>query len=121
VLGGGAAGAAMLDVTHAVVVAPSALSATEQRAATMLIEEVEKRTGVRWERSQAWPEAPATVIALGPASALDAVAGKFAGEMRQGQAVTAAEGFRLVVKTNQGAPATLVLGNGSRGKASSSS
>jgi hypothetical protein len=115
VLGGGAACAAMLDVTHAVVVAPSRLSATEQRAATMLIEEVERRTGVRWERSQAWPEAPATVIALGAVSALDAVAGKFAGEMRQGHAVTGAEGFRLVVKTNQGAPAALVLGDGSRG------
>jgi len=115
VLGSGAACAAMLDVTHAVVVAPSGLSATEQRAATMLIEEVEKRTGVRWERSQAWPEAPATVIALGPAAALDAVAGKFASEMRQGQAVTGAEGFRLIVKTNQGAPAALVLGDSSRG------
>ncbi len=36
------------DLTKAVVVAPKDLSPREQKAVTMLVDEVEKRTGVRW-------------------------------------------------------------------------
>lgn len=115
VLAASATGAAMLDFTRATVVAPASLSRVEQQAATMLIEEVEKRTGIRWERVQAWPTAPATVIALGPVSALESVAGRFAGELRPGPTAATAEGFRLLVKPQPGAPAALVLGNDSRG------
>lgn len=48
------------DLTKAVVVAPKSLSPREQKAVTMLVEEVEKRSGVRWEvvpgkpASEAW-------------------------------------------------------------------
>ena len=51
--------AAALDLTNATVVSPPALSAPEAKAVTLLIEEVEKRSGIRWETSPA--AAPATV------------------------------------------------------------
>jgi hypothetical protein len=41
--------AAALDLTNATVVTPPALSAQEAKAVTLLIDEVEKRSGVRWE------------------------------------------------------------------------
>lgn len=105
----------MLDVTHAVLVVPPGLSPVEERAATMLIEEVEKRTGLRWERTNAWPGTERVAIALGLASASDAVAGKFGVEMRQARPIDGAEGFRMAVKTGRGAPGVLVLGNTPRG------
>ena len=51
--------AAALDLTNATVVSPPALSAPEAKAVTLLIEEVEKRSGIRWETSPA--AAPATI------------------------------------------------------------
>ncbi len=44
-----------IDLTGAVVVAPADLSGPENKAAQMLIEEVEKRTQVRWRRVNALP------------------------------------------------------------------
>ena len=42
---------ATIDLTHAVVVVPPDLSGPEGKAVTMLVEEVEKRAGVRWDRT----------------------------------------------------------------------
>jgi hypothetical protein len=113
----GAVCAGLLDVTRAVVVTPPGLSAPEQRATTMLIEEVEKRTGVRWGRIERWPEEVRPVVSLGPLSALEAVGGKFAGELRKGGAERgkAFEGFQLRVMSGGSAPAAFVVGNDSRG------
>src|SRR5260370_29975178 len=41
-------GALALDLTSAAVIAPPNLSPQEKRAVTMLVDEVEKRTGIRW-------------------------------------------------------------------------
>ena|GEM_PF-4974913 len=38
----------MLDLTHAVVVSPPDLSTREKKAVAMLLDEVEKRTRLRW-------------------------------------------------------------------------
>ena len=51
--------AAALDLTNATVVSPPGFSAPEAKAVTLLLEEVEKRSGIRWETSPA--AAPATV------------------------------------------------------------
>jgi hypothetical protein len=107
--------AATVDLTQAVVVAPAGLTPTEERAVTMLVEEVEKRTQVRWDRKSAWPEPSVPVVVVGPWSALDQVAGRFAGELRQSQGAKGAEGYHLCVKASRGAPAVLVVGNDPRG------
>lgn len=48
--------ATALDLTHAVVVAPAGLGRLEKKAVTLLVEEVEKRSQIRWAIR---PEAPA--------------------------------------------------------------
>src|SRR5262245_23340487 len=61
------------DLTAATaVVRENGAPDTEKTAATVLIEEAEKRTGVRWTRSVGWPESGAVVVAT---STLDGVAG----------------------------------------------
>jgi hypothetical protein len=42
-----------IDLTHAAVSAPRALSGPESKAVSMLIEEVDKRSGIRWETGTA--------------------------------------------------------------------
>ena len=53
--GGIASPAAWLDLTNAVVLTPAELSGPEKKAVTMLVEEVERRSGVRWEVATALP------------------------------------------------------------------
>jgi hypothetical protein len=53
--------AAALDLTNATVVSPPGLSGPEAKAVTLLIEEVDKRSGIRWEL--ALEHAPATAPA----------------------------------------------------------
>ncbi len=51
-------GLAAVDLTHAVIALPSGLSRPEEKAVQMLIEEVEKRTQVRWARTNETGNAP---------------------------------------------------------------
>ena len=48
----------MLDLTKAVVVAPTDLSGPEKKGLAMLVEEVERRSGVRWEVAPTLPAMP---------------------------------------------------------------
>jgi hypothetical protein len=65
--------AAELDLRQATVVAPADLSRREQKAVTMLVEEVEKRSQIRWPVAASRPSAarPAIIVerpsAAGPA------------------------------------------------------
>ncbi len=58
---------AALDLTTAVVVAPAALKGSERAAVTMLVEEVEKRSQLRWELT-ASPRPGAPTIQIASAS-----------------------------------------------------
>src|SRR5436190_19577214 len=89
---------AALDLSKAVVVFPENVSGLEKKAITMLVEEVEKRTHIRWERAASWPPSPTPVIAVGPASALNSFAGEFAEELSNDRGVDGAEGYRIRVK-----------------------
>lgn len=102
-----------LDLTRAIVVAPVDASAPELKAVQMLLEEVEKRTGVRWSMANAWPtDASIPVIAVGRRDLSTKFAGPFASEFAQAQR-GADEGFTLRVKDR---PQTvLVVGNDERG------
>src|SRR5438046_2724338 len=70
-----------LDLSKATVVSPAALSGPGRKAIVMLIEEVEKRTQIRWAGASSWPDAGAPVIAVGPVSELDSFAGEFSQEL----------------------------------------
>src|SRR3954465_15313826 len=84
--------AALVDLSRTVVVAPGRMSGPESNAVRMLIEEVEKRTQVRWTRSTTWPTTDQPVIALGPVSALKDFAGAFADEFGNEPSPPGAEG-----------------------------
>jgi hypothetical protein len=91
-------GAREIDLRNAVVVTPPDFSKQEQHAVRMLVDEVQKRTLIRWEVVPQRPQdRPAIVVGKGSAS-------------RQ------AEGFQVSVEqpTNQ-APTVLVTGNDARG------
>lgn len=106
--------AAGYDLNNAVVVRPPNLSAQEQKAVTMLVEEVEKRTHIRWPVTEHWPS-NIPVIAVGPRSELSAFAGPFALELERRSQPPAPEGYRLRAKETRGNPAALVIGNDARG------
>ena len=114
-LGWGVAEAAAFDLTRAVIVAPANLSRPEQKAITMLAEEVEKRTQIKWEMASAWPADNPAVIAVGQASALNSFAGRYTDELLADRAMSGAEGFRIRVKSGKATPAVFIVGNDARG------
>src|SRR3989454_7889395 len=107
--------ASALDLREAVVVCPGTLSGPEKKAMLMLIEEVEKRSHIRWHEVTAWPSSNSPVIAVGPKAALDQFAGPHASELLGGREPGGAEGFRLCVKSGAGHPGVFVIGNDARG------
>ncbi len=54
-----------LDLSGAVIVTAPNLASSEQKAVTVLVEEIEKRTGFRLQPAEKWPDAPKPVIVLG--------------------------------------------------------
>ncbi|HEY7429008.1 MAG TPA: hypothetical protein VH682_32555, partial [Gemmataceae bacterium] len=67
------AAAPVVDLTHASIVTPKVLSGPELKAVQMLIEEVEKRSRVLWERVNDWPRKGAVVL-VGPAAGVRSLA-----------------------------------------------
>ncbi len=110
-----AAVARAADLRRAVVVVPAGLSARGHKAVDMLVDEVDKRSHVRWPVATNWPTDGTPVVAVGPVTALDQVAGPHAAAVKAGKFADGAEGYRVAVRTGQGSPAVLVLGNDDRG------
>lgn len=82
----------------------------------MLIEEVQSRTGIRWQNAHSWPADSIPVIAVGSASLLSSVPGGPPQKLVADRPVRGgAEGYRIRVETSRPAPAVFVVGNDSRG------
>ncbi len=103
--------ASALDLSKAVVVAPDDLSVQEKKAVAMLVDEVERRTDIRWKVENAWPAGETPVVAVGPKSSLAGFAGKFADSLAKEPGGEAAEGFRIRTSPT----AVVVAGNDARG------
>jgi len=103
---------AALNLNQAVVVTPPKLAGPEQKAVTMLVEEIEKRTGIRWPVSRQWPTSAGPVVVVTPAASLAEFRGRYQNEPA---APTGAEGYRLWTGEASGMPAVFVVGNDSRG------
>jgi len=105
----------LVDLTRATIVTPSALSVQERTAVRVLVEEVEKRTGIRLPVAAQWPAGTVPAIAVGPL----ATASSWAGTGLRAAAAAAApgrEGYRVAVNTaGRAAPTVLVLGADARG------
>lgn len=105
-----------VDLTKAVIVAPANLSARENKAVTVLAEEVEKRTQIRLPRSSSFPTDAIPVISVLPSSALKNFAASYAPQVAAERGANSAEGYRIRVEQGRAsAPAVFVIGNDERG------
>ncbi|MCS6861615.1 MAG: hypothetical protein NZT92_15000 [Abditibacteriales bacterium] len=86
----------MLDLSQAVVVHPAQMSKTESKAVDMLLDEVEKRTRIRWRTAQTMP-ADGAIIAISR------------------QASNVAEGYSIRVRQDGARGVVSVVGNDARG------
>jgi hypothetical protein len=104
----------MLNLDLAVVVTPADLSGPEQKAVAMLVDEVEKRSLVRWEVRHEWPSEASAVVSIGPEASLNAFAGPFAAQAAASSG-KGPEGYRLTSIAEGPAKGALVIGNDARG------
>jgi hypothetical protein len=82
----------------------------------MLVEELEKRSLVRWSIVHDWPADGTPVVAVGPADSLRSFAGPFAEKANVAKPKAGAEGYRIwVEKSADKSPAVFVVGNDARG------
>jgi hypothetical protein len=107
---------AELDLAKAVVVVPADLSGPERKAVEMLVDEVHKRTLIRWPIVADFPADDVPAIGVGPRAALPRIAGPVADRLAAKPDVQGKEGFRLcVLKEGRAAPTVCVVGNDARG------
>jgi hypothetical protein len=104
------ASGASLDFTNSVIVTPPKLERLEQKAITVLREEIQKRTGVQLSTLTEWPKNQRSVIAVGQTGQMKILAGPYS-DVLEDEQVLSKEGFRLSIKEN----AILVTGNDPRG------
>jgi hypothetical protein len=107
--------AVALDLSKAVVVFPPGSSTREKKAVTMLVEEVEKRTQIRWTTQTSWPASNQVVIAVGMRSSLTAFVEEHIGNSIASSELNVAEGFQILSTTAKGASATFIIGNDEHG------
>ena len=102
-----------LDLSGAVVHAPPARTGPEQKAVQMLIEEVEKRSRIRWDQSKTWPAQAIPVIAVGRVDDFrDLLRDR---EFPDAPPKGGAEGYRIVAGSRRGQWVVVVAGNDARG------
>src|SRR6266516_6638665 len=104
-----------VSLENAVVVVPEGLTGLEARAVAMLVEEVEKRSQIRWPVAREWPSEPVPVVGVGPAAAVERFAGPHAAGLAGGPAPPGPEGYQLRVRGEGSQAAVFVLGSDARG------
>jgi hypothetical protein len=108
-------GAAMpgsaLELERAVIVGPD-LIGPDRKAVQILVEEVEKRSGIRWRVSTTWPETNAMVIAVGTWTTLESLTKN---TVRLPSRSTSSEAYRVINTVGEGDHALFILGSDQRG------
>ena len=101
---------ASLDFTNSIIVTPAKLERLEQKAITVLREEIQKRTGIQLSVLTEWPKNQQSIIAVGQTGQTKILAGPYSDILEKGQ-TPGKEGFRLLIKDN----VIFVAGNDPRG------
>ena len=104
-----------LDLTRAVVVTPPELSGPAAKAVRMLVEEVETRSMVRWDRAEKWPAAGTPVVVVGPADEIRKLLDKQGVRLPRAPAQVKPEGYQIGVAADGATPVVWVAGNDARG------
>ena len=114
-----ACGTEMLPLREAVVICPAGSSRMVQTAATMLIEEVEKRTGARWTVQEISPQEHVPCIVLGKSTLqAPAIPTKSPADTVTGDSPAqplGPEGYELRVQADVHAQKILISGRDDRG------
>jgi hypothetical protein len=106
---------AMIDLEKAMVVAPAGLSGPERKAVVMLVEEVARRTRIRWEVLEDRPKHDGPLIFVGTPATLKPWAVQLEGGPAQTKIAGLAEGYRVWINPLGNAPVVMVVGNDARG------
>jgi hypothetical protein len=107
-----------LELTNAIVVSSAHPSVAKSNAVRMLIEEVEKRTRVRWTLMTSWPVSNAPVIFVGTKAELEQMERAHRERFRAAANVSLPEGYQISLAPGlpgQTNPAVFVVGNDARG------
>jgi hypothetical protein len=111
----GPAPAADLDLTRATVVTPAGQSGPEAKAVRMLVEEVEARSMVSWDRSEKWPAGGNPVVVVGSFDEVRKLLDKRGIRLTPPPGKPRAEGYRIGVATDGATPVVWIAGNDARG------
>jgi hypothetical protein len=103
-----------LDLSRAVVVTRPDLPRPAEKAVRMLLEEVDKRAMILWERSEKWPQGKTPVIVVGLADVVHDLLDR-QGVKRAAAAKLAPEGYQIGVSLDSAAPIVWVAGSDARG------
>jgi Glycosyl hydrolase family 20, domain 2 len=103
----------MMDLSGAVIVTAKDPGKIEQKAAQVLQEEIQKRTGIELKFVTQWPDSGVPVIAVGTRTQAGEFAGPFAAEVAAA-ASPGPEGFSLASKSEP-RTAIVICGNDGRG------
>ncbi|HXE54118.1 MAG TPA: hypothetical protein VN541_13940 [Tepidisphaeraceae bacterium] len=103
-----------IDLRSATLVVPKDLTAREQKAAGMLVDEIAIRTQIRLPRTDVWPASnDVPVIVLGPVLSLKQIAFNHHVQVPSGN--DSPEGFRIWTEHSRPATSIWVAGNDERG------
>ncbi|MEO2088467.1 MAG: hypothetical protein ABGY75_03090 [Gemmataceae bacterium] len=105
------AAGADLDLTRAAVVPPPGTTGQAAKAVRMLVEEVDARALVRWDRPAAWPTGDAPVVVVGPADGVRELLDKRGVKLPDPAGKPRPEGYRIGVSGQ----VVWVAGNDARG------
>ncbi|MBZ5670567.1 MAG: hypothetical protein LAO04_12655 [Acidobacteriia bacterium] len=108
-------GGTRLDLSRALVVTPPTLSRREQKAVSVLTEEVEKRTGIRWQTAHGWPALSSAAIVVGSGRGLGSLSAHLPENLDVHKKGLGAEGFSLCTWNEATASRVAVLGADERG------
>jgi hypothetical protein len=108
---GADAGSPILDLSNAIIISAADIPSPERKAVQMLVEEVAKRTRLRWAIETSWPTNAAAVIVVGNTASLQSIA-KSRGT--QIAARETREGYRIWIDRAP-RPVLWIAGDDSRG------
>ncbi|HEX5410714.1 MAG TPA: hypothetical protein VFZ27_02520 [Terriglobia bacterium] len=112
----GGQGANAIDLTDAVVVAPEGFSRCEQKSVQLLVEEIEKRTEIRWPVVHQFGVGGKPSILVGSDQVLKKSGGDVArGLASEGKDPAGPEGYRLRTTERSGSALVIVAGADQRG------
>ena len=112
-----------IDLSRAVVISASDLAkpaAFTEQAVRMLVEEVDKRSMIFWERIDAWPPDKTPVIVIGLADGVHKLLDRQGVKHAAPAAKPASEGYQIGVSADRATPIVWVAGNDGRGYSSAS-